>query len=98
MKLVMWALLHPREALRRLASLARKAAPLALVFFVTATLPPLAVWLATRGHGAAHLVPSDPLRVDPGRDHLTTWQWADPAHIRLPIDQAITHYLEHAPR
>jgi hypothetical protein len=83
---------------RQLLSLLRRRLLVIAVFTAGVVLPPATVWLATRGHGAAHAVVSDPIRPDPGADELTTWRWADFAHrtVRLPIDQAIDRYVHAA--
>lgn len=67
-------------------------------FVAGLALPPAAVWFATRGHGPPQAVDSEPLRVDPGRDELHAWRWADPERrtVRLPIDRAIERYLKTA--
>jgi hypothetical protein len=78
-----------------LVSFSRKLFLPMAAFMTGLALPPGAIWLATRGHGATHPEISDLLRVDPGRDELHTWRWGDPARdtVRLPIDLAIDRYV-----
>jgi hypothetical protein len=73
----------------------KKLAPLVAVFIIAMSLPLAMVWFATSGHGAAHAVISDPLRVDPGTTDLDTWRWADYTHriVRMPIEAAIDRYV-----